>query len=391
MIQAAIWGFFIIGLVGCYFLGEAYLRALYDVPKDKPPIFFALIANVSSPDLVNLLKLQHERWTVDNFGVNKLLVPLVFVAALFGGHRFLPLSRFLHRIFISLGAVLLSFWLAEFIQPLQIFYDGKGVTSGDTRRNFYALNLLLGAVGYFSISSLLYSLPIGVRRGKERVYFNYIAPVGLIHMGVMIALFSGLCATILDSNTIRKLSFPAAYDKLVKISDKYSLQISRPVGSYEQKDYFRAVTDLKLMLSDGKDILGQGQTLYQDKRVPMAGDVGPIRQYCEAVDYRFARMSRDGGHMLNPYIYRGLTYDLQVWLPAINYLDFDKNGQFVADDMAGQEKEYNIVIKKFPMMIWLWGGLGLSLMAGIYYSFFSRKGVKMSFHYFFNLSWPFVN
>ena len=361
MVHIAIWGFFSFGLIGCYFLGEAYLRALMQVPKDKPPIFFALIANVSSADLVNLLKAQHEKWTVDNFGVNQLLVPIVFIVAIFGGHRFLPVNK--HRIVITILVVLFSFLLAEYIKPLQVFYDGTGVTSGATRRNFYLLNMLLGGVGYFTIASLLYVLPIGVERGKEKAYFNYIAPVGLIHMGVMIGLFSALCASILDSNTIKKVAFPAAYDQPIRISDRHSLQISRPVENYDGADSFRAVTGVKLSLTDGNKLLGQGQTLYQDNRMPLAGDLGPIRQYCEAVDYRFARMSRDNLHMLNPYIYRGAGYDLQVWLPAINYLDADPS-------------EYNIVIKKFPMMIWLWVGLGLSLLAGVYYAIFSRKRIK---------------
>ncbi|MBL4801847.1 MAG: cytochrome c biogenesis protein CcsA [Emcibacter sp.] len=378
MIQIAIWGFFSFGLIGCYFLGEAYVRAVLEVPKDKPPIFFALIANVSSADLVSLLKEQHEKWTVDNFSVNQMLVPIVFVAALFGGHRFLPVNGFKRRVSITILALLLSIALAEVVRPLQIFYDGTGVTSVITRRNFYQLNMLLGAVGYFSLASLLYALPIGVRRGKAKAYFNYIAPVGIIHMGVMVGLFAALCASILDSNSIREVTFPAAYDRPISISKRYSLQISRPVGDYDKGTGFQAVTRVKLLLTDGGQILDQGQTLYQDGRVPLAGDVGPIRQYCEAVDYRFARMSRSGAHMLNPFIYRGWGYDLQVWLPAINYLDFDDRGKFVAHGGSesigyNESTEYNIVIKKFPMMIWLWIGLGLSLTAGFYYALFSRK------------------
>ncbi len=371
MIQIAIWGFFSFGLIGCYFLGEAYVRALLDIPKDKPPIFFALIANVSGADLVNLLKAQHEKWTVDNFGVNQVLVPIVFVIAIFGGHRFLPINK--HRIWITILIILVSILLAETIQPLQIFYDGTGVTSGATRRNFYLLNMLLGAVGYFTIASLLYALPIGVVRGKEKAYVNYIAPVGVIHMGVMIGFFAALSASILDSNTIKKVNFPAAYDQPIRISDRHSLQISRPVEIYDETSRFRAITGVKLLLSDGYKLIDQGQTLYQDDRQPLAGDLGPIRQYCEAVDYRFARLSRTkesnkSSHMLNPFIYRGMTYDLQVWLPAINYLDFD----------PVETPEYNIVIKKFPMMIWLWVGLGLSLAAGLYYAIFSWKGSRMN-------------
>ncbi|VAV90729.1 hypothetical protein MNBD_ALPHA01-2181 [hydrothermal vent metagenome] len=363
MIQIAIWGFFSFGLIGCYFLAEAYMRAILDIPKDKPPIFFALIANVSSADLVNLLKVQHEKWTVDNFGINQILVPVIFLVALFGGHRFLPLTKFSARLTVTILAVIISFLLAEFIQPLQMAYDGTGVTSGATRRNFYLLNMLLGAVGYFTLGSLLYALPLGVGRATGKAYANYIVPVGLIHMGVMIGLFSGLCASILDSNIVRKVTFPAAYDVPVRISDRYNIQISRPKEIYENPSSYRAITGVKLLLSDGNELLDQGQTLYKDNRVPMSGDLGPIRQYCEAVDYRFARMSRSDGHMLNPFIYRGMTYDLQVWLPAVNYLGADPEDPL----------EYNIVIKKFPMMTWLWAGLGLSMLAGIYYAFLSRK------------------
>jgi cytochrome c-type biogenesis protein CcmF len=260
----------------------------------------------------------------------------------------------------------ISFLLAQYIQPLQIFYDGTGVTSGATRRNFYLLNMLLGGTVYFSLSSLLYALPIGRLQGREKAWLNYIAPVGLIHMGVMIGLFAALCATILDSNSVRKITFPAAYDQPITISDHLSLHISRPVDSIDSLSRFRAVTGVTLRLRDGDRIVDQGQTLYEDARKPVAADIGPIRQYCEAVDYRFARMSRDRDHMLNPYIYRGLGYDLQVWLPAVNYPDGKGHGPPI---------EYNMVIKKFPMMMWLWIGLGLSLLAGAYYAIFSRKSV----------------
>lgn len=381
MIHLAIWGFFLIGLMGCYVLGEAYWRAVMDTPKDKPPIFFALIANVSSADLVALLKEQHLRWTVDNFTMNQILVPVVFLIALIGGHRFLPLRRRGHCLFLTLLAAVLSWVLAEYGQPLQNFYDGTGVTSGETRRNFYQLNMLLGAVVYFSIASLLYALPIGMKRGKERAYFTYIAPVGVIHMGVMVGLFAALCAMILDSQRVVKVTFPEAYERPLVISDHHQIEISRPLkrsagtGAYSAsgEGAFQAVTGVKLLLKEagGVRLLQQGQTLYQDDRRAVGDVAGAIRQYCEAADYRFARASRaeDGkSHMLNPFIYRGGAYDLQVWLPAINYLAVQE-GQ----GSGSSSPEYNILIKKFPLMMWLWIGLTLSLLAGIYYAWFAKQ------------------
>ncbi|PHZ85052.1 cytochrome c biogenesis protein CcsA [Paremcibacter congregatus] len=373
MIHLAIWGFVGLGLMGCYVLGEAYLRALLEVPKDKPPIFFALIANVSPADFVALLKEQHSRWSVDNFTMNQILVPLVIAVALIGGHRFLPVNRRGMKWGITLGAAVVSVGLASYLQPLQHFYDGTGVTSGATRRNFYQLNMLLGAVVYFCGASLLYASPIGLRRGKEKAYITYIAPVGLIHMGVMIGLFAALCAMILDTQRVVKVSFPAAYDRPLTISDRYQIELRRPsaptaaAGAYSASGTgaLKTVTDVKLYLKGegGATMVRQGQTLYQDDRQAVSGVSGAIRQYCEAADYRFARASRadDGkSHMLNPFIYRGLGYDLQVWLPAIDYLALDAEKTSSA--------EYNILVKRFPLMIWLWIGLGLSLLAGIYYA-----------------------
>jgi len=72
--------------------------------------------------------------------------------------------------------------------------------------------------------------------------------------------------------------------------------------------------------------------------------------------------------MLNPFIYRGFGYDLQVWLPAISYPGMDNNSA-----AANASRQYNIVIKKFPLMSLLWLGLGLSVVAGAYYAAFSRK------------------
>jgi len=371
MIQVAIWGFVMIGAVGCYFLAEAYLRALMQLPKDKPPVFFALIANVSSSDLVHLLKEGARRWTVDNFGINQVLIPVIYIVAIFGGHRFLPVSGLRRRLVISGLAIGISFLLAEYIQPLEAFYDGTGVTSGATRRNFYLLDLLLGAVGYFTIASLLYALPFGVSRGKEKAWYSYLAPVGLIHMGVMLALFAGLCATILDSNIIRKVTFPAAYNIPIGISDHLSIQVSPPGENFAPGSGFREETEIRLLLRGSNRLVARGQTLYQDSRKPLMSDIGPIRQYCEAVDYRFARLSRSGAqdrksHMLNPFIYRGIFYDLQVWLPATSYPG-------AGDTVPEHNQQYNIVIKKFPLMSLLWSGLVLSLLAGLYYAIFARR------------------
>ena len=109
----------------------------------------------------------------------------------------------------------------------------------------------------------------------------------------------------------------------------------------------------------------------------LPGDVGPIRQYCEAVDYRFARISRSKSHMLNPFIYRGPLYDLQVWLPAVKYPGADLTQQLAQLPAGTKSTSYNIVVKKIPLMTWLWVGLSLSLFAGIYYAVFSRRKISL--------------
>ncbi|WP_138380433.1 cytochrome c biogenesis protein CcsA [Luteithermobacter gelatinilyticus] len=375
MITLSIYGFFLLALIGCYFLGEAYLRALWDVPKDKPPLFFKFIASVSPPDLVALLKEQHKKWAPDLFALNDgLLIPAI-AGALIGGHRFLPAWSRHVRWGISLGVIFLMILMAEYVRPLEYFYDASGTSSVHTRRNFYELNMLLVGVVYFCLACLVYAAPIGVNRRNLRAYYGYVAPVGLIHMGMMIALFSALCATILDSTSKTQVSFPQAFHTPVRLPGGYLLDIAPPQYSTKPDGIYipgggqslRALTNVRLSLSTADRelrLLGAGQTLYRDERRAFNDDNMPIRQYCEMMDYRFARLSRGPEHILAPYIYRGPSYDLQVWLPSVDAYG-DSPPAAVSHETA--KATYTIVIRKYPMMTWLWLGLALSLVAGIVY------------------------
>ena len=365
MIWISIWGFFILGLIGCYFIAEAYLRAFFEIDKDKMPIFFSLIQGVSSSDFMQYLTSQNLHWTVDNFALNQMAVPAIFIIALIGGQKFLPFPSFKLRFLSSVIAIILCIILAHYIKPLERIYSGTGLTSSKTRDNFYALNMLLGMIGYFTLASFLYILPRNIMGASDKTYFKYRAPVGLIHMGVMIGLFSALCASILDQNIIKKITLPDEYDTKIYLSDTHSITVTKPKALMSRPDHYKAVSQIKLTLSNrGEDIFKYGQSLYQDNRKTLSGDFGAIRQYCEAIDYRFARASRDNHHMIHPYIYRSLAYDLQIWLPA---------APAPKSSLLEESKEYYIIVKKFPMMTFLWLGLCLSLAAGLFYAIFSKS------------------
>jgi cytochrome c-type biogenesis protein CcmF len=79
---------------------------------------------------------------------------------------------------------------------------------------------------------------------------------------------------------------------------------------------------------------------------------------CEILDYRYARYVSGDAEMIHPFIHRRLWRDVQLWLPAIDYAAAP--GGAVAAD-ARRATTVPVVLKVYPMALWLWLGLGLAL------------------------------
>jgi cytochrome c-type biogenesis protein CcmF len=82
-----------------------------------------------------------------------------------------------------------------------------------------------------------------------------------------------------------------------------------------------------------------------------------VRLLCEILDYRYARYTSGATQMIHPFIHRGAWRDVQVWLPPIEYE--------MADGVAARRAStVPVVLKVYPLMSWLWGGLAL-MLAGV--------------------------
>jgi hypothetical protein len=79
---------------------------------------------------------------------------------------------------------------------------------------------------------------------------------------------------------------------------------------------------------------------------------------CEILDYRYARTVSGARQMIDPFLYRGLWRDVQIWLPAIKY----EAGEGPLDALRAPST-VPVVLKIFPMMSWMWLGLALTLIA----------------------------
>jgi hypothetical protein len=102
----------------------------------------------------------------------------------------------------------------------------------------------------------------------------------------------------------------------------------------------------------------RGQTVYRDARPAASGSLGPVRLMCEILDYRYARTVSGARQMIDPFLYRGLWRDVQIWLPAIKY----EAGDGPLEGLRAPST-VPMVLKIFPMMSWMWLGLALCLIA----------------------------
>jgi cytochrome c-type biogenesis protein CcmF len=337
-------------------LANAFISAYLELPRpgDLKP-FFETLRNFAPADELAALRAAFAQWDVDNFRLNRWFVPLLIAAGIAGGHFIMPASRS-RRWMASLACVLTASALVIWVRPFEHLFDGRGLTSGKTIALFAQLDALLAALGYLLLATI--AVAVMQLRARQRVMS---IPSALIHAGVVLALFGGLAATVLDRYAQHIISLPQATGHTVQFAGGYTVQIGA-VETDEARDgaraqgtagAFRTAGQVSWLLSrDGRRVDGgAGHAIYRDSRSMADHGTGAIRLMCEAIDYRFARYRSADSQMIHPLISRGLLRDVQIWLPAA-----------LPAAGAHARREVPVILKVYPLMSLVWIGLALSLI-----------------------------
>ena len=348
-------------------LANAYLSAHLGLPRPealKP--FFETLARWSGPGEIEALRGAFAQWDVNGFQVNAWLTPIALAIGLAGGHSFAPI-RTRRRRWAATGAVAAAAALSAFVfQPAERLFTGTGMTSSSTVAIFPWLDALAVTTAWLAAAaaaSMIAARPFAL---SPRLY-RYAIPVGLVHLGVMIALFGGTVATVFDSHAQKMISWPDDFGAVHRFPDGFTVTLSledegylRDGGRTEgEANGFRSVARVGWTLErDGALVdAREGHTVYRDSRPPAVGGQGPVRLMCEMLDYRYARYVSGDALMIHPFIHRGLWRDVQVWFPAIDY----RAGGAASSAPERAPSTAPVVLKVYPLMSWLWIGLALAL------------------------------
>jgi len=363
--------FMLCGIVALFHIGQAFYAAQMGLPRpdDLKPFFESLSRFTGSAE-IQALRAAFAQWDVDNFAMNRWLAPLVAIIALVGGHYFLPFKR-RSRWLITSGTVAFGAAVALWIHPIKALFTGTGLTSGKTVAIFPWLDFLAVSLTYLIASAGYWAFVSGRRhRGSQR--WTYYAPLGLVHVGIMVALAAGLSATVFDSYFQKIVDLPEALGERIAFPGGYSLRIdtvdatSRNDGAARRMvdaTPFRSIASVEWSLRRGDRIVEQkaGHSVYRDDRPAYRAEKGSFRTMCEMVDYRFARYVSDKTQMIHPLISRGLWRDVQIWVPAVS---IRKIGDRPANSTRG---DVAVVLKIFPLISWVWIGLTASLLGFVWF------------------------
>ncbi|EME67538.1 cytochrome c-type biogenesis protein CcmF [Paramagnetospirillum caucaseum] len=238
------------------------------------------------------------------------------------------------------AAALLAVALAILLDPVSVRFDGAGITAAGTIGQLDWIGGLWAALAYLGLASAV-RLAAASRERQPRS-----ALAAGLHLGIAVALASLLAATVFDGVTQTIIRWPEQAATLVALPDGQSVGIFPPAAGAPATA--RAVWRLE---RGGVEVeRAEGLVHVRDDTPFPAGLRGSQRMVCEILDYRYARHISKGGHMIDPFIHRGLWRDVQVWLPAMD---------------AGEPHDLPVVVKTFPLVSWLWGGLALTLAAAV--------------------------
>lgn len=352
-LDLAIWLF-----VGAAFLAVgALLRAhvqewlgLEKAAELKP--FFELLKAWASSEEVAGLRQAFAQWDVDGHALGKWLAPILALFGLVGGYAFL--RRCLRAASAAWVTLAMTLWMALTASQgglLTPRYTGEGVLSQSIVAVLPWLDAALLA-GLFLLGACLIWSALSLWRSRRLGVLRYIGPVVLVHAGAVVALIGGLFATVLNSYMQVNIAPASDLNAWHRVADQMQVRIL-PLSSEADFSGYRAVASVELR-NDGKTLAGHA--LFQDGRQLPPAYQGPMRQLCEILDYRYARHVGDPGYVLHPFIVRGWSEDLQVWVPASPRLMKGAEG---TDETQGI-----VIVRRYPFVSFVWTGL-LAMVLGI--------------------------
>ncbi|MDH1012894.1 cytochrome c biogenesis protein CcsA [Pseudomonas nicosulfuronedens] len=343
-LDVAIYLFAGIGLLALGALLQAHLYEWLEMerPSELKPFFETLTAWATTAEMDSLRR-AFDQWDVNGYGLAHWVVPLLAAIGLMGGYSFL---RRCGRPRLALLATVLMaavmFWTGWRGGWLSGGYNGDGMLSQNIVRVLPWLDAaLLGGV-FLMGSCLLWGMQ-SLWRSRRVGNLRYSGGLALVHGGAVIALVGGLAATAL--NSYQQISIPpgTSFEQWHAVIGGMQMRVS-PDSSRPDFSGYHAVA--KVELRDGERTLA-GHALFQDSRGNPPAYQGPVRQLCEILDYHYARFASDRGYVLHPFIVRGWSGDLQIWVPA--------SARLLKE--PGDDIESVVVVRRFPFLSLVWVGL----------------------------------
>ncbi|WP_152223977.1 cytochrome c biogenesis protein CcsA [Pseudomonas sp. SCB32] len=317
-------------------------------PSELKPFFETLTAWATTQEMDSLRR-AFDQWDVNGYGLANGLLPLLGLLGLIGGYSFLRRSvRPRLALLATLAMVGVMLWVGWRGGWLSGGYNGEGMLSQSVVAVLPWLDAaLLG--GGFLMGCCLFWGALSLWRSRRLGNLRYSGGVALVHGGAVIALVGGLAATAL--NTYQQISIPpgTSFEQWHAVIGGMQMRVS-PDSSRPDFSGYHAVA--KVELRDGEHTLA-GHALFQDSRGNPPAYQGPVRQLCEILDYHYARFASDRGYVLHPFIVRGWSGDLQVWVPASARLL----------KQPGDDIESVVVVRRYPFLSFVWVGL-LTMLFG---------------------------
>ncbi|CAA7612309.1 cytochrome c biogenesis protein CcsA [Magnetospirillum sp. SS-4] len=330
MLDAAIVLMLLCAAIALAHLGHALLAEASRLPRpDRLKPFLDMLLRWATPAEAEELRRAFARWEPDPVAINAWLLPPAIALFLAGGHVLLPWGQRRAASLTALAAVALT----VILDPVSGAFEGGGSTAAGTLDQLDHIGGLWAALAYFGLASLV-RLATALREGEARP-----ALVGGLHLGLAVALASFLAATVFDRVAQQSFRWPDQAGAPLRLPDGQSIAVSPDDAG------LRVTWRLD---RDGVEIeRSEGAIHILDPAPVPAGLKGAQRLACEILDYRYARQV-SATRAVDPFIHRGLWRDVQVWIPAV-------------DDTLSTGLP--VVVRTFPLVSWLWGGLGLALLS----------------------------
>lgn len=361
-------GFALIGLWAAGHIAWACVAQWQGTPRpDDLRPFFETLRSWARGSELPLLRTAFAQWDVDGYALARHLLWPMMAIGLVGGWFFL--RRLSARVAAASLLIVLLACATVLLQGglLAERYAGGGVLSQQIVALLPRVDAALLAGGYLALACAAWSVHAAWHARRSA---GYALPLGLLHVGAVIALWGGLVATALNGYSQHLVGLGADWQAA---PGGYAFRVTglavdrTPDGGRGPADSaFRALAEVELD-TPAHGVL-RGQTLYRDGRSAIAGYAGPVRQICEILDYRYARYADRPGYVLHPFIDRSWSRDLQLWVST--------SAAVAALEGGPQTAQAVVVLRVLPFASLLWLGLTLATVGALWLALRAPAGSR---------------